>query len=106
MAHTITLPISKKVVTVKEVMTTKQVRRTRTELKDIIDLANSVGDKQPTQEQIAVLTNKTVAQDELVAEILLDRTDLTQDVLDNIPYMDAAHAFNQLYKFSLEPPKN
>src|ERR1044072_2539675 len=106
MENTITLPISKKIVILKSVMSTKEVREARTEAGGLLQVMSSVQGREPTQEEVAIVINKTNRQDEIVAEALLKRTNLTQADLDELPYTDGLFAYNKLYESTVITPKN
>lgn len=105
MENTITLPISKKVFTIREPMTFPEVRQARKDMKALLEVINKVQGRAPTQEEITILTNKTEAQDEIVAKTLLKRFDIKEEDL-NVPYSDALFAYSKLFEYTITPPKN
>lgn len=106
MDNTITLPISKKVLKVRAPMSVKEVTTARSELNALLQVVQQVEGKEPTQEQVAVISSKTQRQDEIIAEVLLKRFDITQAELDDMPYADALYAYNKLLEITQTIPKN
>lgn len=106
MENTITLPISKRVVVVKSVLNTKEVRTAKNELGQLIDAINAVIDGAPTTEQATIISSKSDRQDEIVAEALLKRCELKQEDIDEMPYADGLYCFSKLMEISQIVPKN